>query len=240
MGSQARPAPTVDKHAHLHECTRSTTAFTYCKVTTRRRNRLRHQRHLCRGQLGSSSSRTPAKSCSTRPVSRAIRRVTKPSLRRPSRWVARAEQQCLRHLGQPDCGLLRRHARFAHSEQQRHQYLLSNNHVLARSDQAPRVKPSCSPALLTTTARPTGKPAQHHTSRHVTAFFLEVGHHQRRRCHCGRQLGSRQQERQHSRTRTLQANGTLAAAPPGTSSTAGKGEAAALNMTVPRAAGLRG
>jgi hypothetical protein len=31
---------------------------------------------------------------------------------------------------------------------------------------------------------------------------------------------------------TLQANGTLAAAPPGTSSTAGKGEAAALNMTV--------
>ena len=113
------------------------------------------------------------------------------------------------------------------------QYVLSNNHVLARSDQSLAGEAIIQPALIdngctpygvgpgtTPVATLTGYPALSSSSTNVDAAIARVSSGTVDARGNILELGSRQPD------------GTLAAAPPGTSSTSGKGLAASLGMTV--------
>ena len=114
------------------------------------------------------------------------------------------------------------------------QYLLSNNHVLARSDQAgigdAIVQPgliddNCTPygqagAALTPVATLTGWLPLKSAATNADAAIAQVNSGAVNTSGSILELGA------------LQANGTLAAAPPGVSSTGGKGQSGSLNMTV--------
>ncbi len=113
------------------------------------------------------------------------------------------------------------------------QYLLSNNHVLARSDHATVGDAIVQPGLIDNNCTPNGEgggtqPVASLTgwlplnskSTNADAAIAEVGSHTVDPSGSVQELGARQ------------ADGTLAAAPLGTSSTDGKGETATLAMRV--------
>jgi hypothetical protein len=114
-----------------------------------------------------------------------------------------------------------------------HQYLLSNNHVLARSDQAAVGDAIVQPGLIdnncvpygdgpgtTPVATLTGWLALSSSATNADAAIAQVASGAVDPAGGILELGSRQ------------ADGTLGAAPPGVSSSGGKGETAALGMTV--------
>jgi hypothetical protein len=113
------------------------------------------------------------------------------------------------------------------------QYLLSNNHVLARSDQAAAGEAIIQPGLIDDNCAPyndggtetpvgvlTGFLPLKSASTNADAAIAQVNSGAVSTSGSILELGARQ------------ANGTLAAAPLGVSSTDGKGEATAINMTV--------
>jgi len=112
------------------------------------------------------------------------------------------------------------------------QYLLSNNHVLARSDQASIGENIVQPGLIDDNCAPYGEGGTESlvgtltgfvplkSSNNVDAAIAQVNSGAVNSNGSILELGARQ------------ANGTLAAAPPGISSTGGKGEAGTLNMAV--------
>ena len=113
------------------------------------------------------------------------------------------------------------------------QYLLSNNHVLARSDHASVGDAIVQPGLIDNNCTPSGEgpgttPVATLTSwlplsssqTNADAAIAQVASHAVDPSGSILELGVRQPE------------GTLAAAPPGVSSTGGKGEAASLRLTV--------
>ncbi len=113
-------------------------------------------------------------------------------------------------------------------------FLLSNNHVLARSDQAGFGELIVQPGMIEDSCTPYGQPGAAISPVGALSGFVPIKSSQTNvdaaiaQVNTGSvsaggsilELGSRQ------------ANGKLAAAPPGVSSTGGKGESAALNMTV--------
>jgi len=114
-----------------------------------------------------------------------------------------------------------------------HQYLLSNNHVLARSDQASVGDTIVQPGLIDNNCTPygdgpgttpvaslTGWLALSSSSTNADAAIALVNSNTVNSAGNILELGTRQSD------------GTLAAAPPGISSTGGKGEAASLSLTV--------
>jgi hypothetical protein len=113
------------------------------------------------------------------------------------------------------------------------QYLLSNNHVLARSDQAVAGEAIVQPGLIDDNCTPyndggtetpvgvlTGFLSLKSSSTNADAAIALVNSGAVSTSGSILELGTRQ------------SNGTLAAAPPGISSTGGKGEAPAINMAV--------
>ena len=114
------------------------------------------------------------------------------------------------------------------------QYLLSNDHVLARSDQASvgdtivqpgLIDDNCTPygqlgAAISPVGTLTGWLSLKSSATNADAAIAAVDAGAVSTTGSILELGA------------LQANGTLAAAPPGTSSTGGKGEAGSLNMSV--------
>jgi hypothetical protein len=112
-------------------------------------------------------------------------------------------------------------------------YLLSNNHVLARSDHAGVGDPIIQPGLIDNNCRPgqegsgpapvatlSGWPALKSASTNVDAAIAQVASDAVDQSGNILEMGVRQ------------IDGTLAAAPPGISSTSGRGEAAALQLKV--------
>ncbi len=113
------------------------------------------------------------------------------------------------------------------------QYLLSNNHVLARSDQAKAGEEIIQPGLIDNNCSPYGNGGTEipvgtltawapidSSATDVDAAIAQVESGAVNPSGAILELGARQ------------SNGALAAAPPGVSSTGGKGETASLNMTV--------
>jgi hypothetical protein len=113
------------------------------------------------------------------------------------------------------------------------QYLLSNNHVLARSDHAGVGDAIVQPGLIDNNCTPNGDGAGtlpvgaltgwlplDSRQTNADAAIAEVGSHTVDSTGSILELGARQ------------ADGTLAAAPPGVSSTSGKGETAGLQLRV--------
>jgi hypothetical protein len=114
-----------------------------------------------------------------------------------------------------------------------HQYLLSNNHVLARSDQASVGDTIIQPGLIDNNCTPygdgpgttpvgslTGWLALSSSATNADAAIAQVATSAVDPTGSILELGARQSD------------GTLGAAPPGVSSTSGKGESAALGLTV--------
>jgi hypothetical protein len=114
------------------------------------------------------------------------------------------------------------------------QYILSCNHVLARSDQASVGETIVQPGLIDDNCTPSGQPgaattpvgaltswlALSSSTTNVDAAIAQVNSGTVNATGAIEELG------------LPQANGTLAAAPPGVSTTAGKGESGAINLTV--------
>lgn len=121
------------------------------------------------------------------------------------------------------------------------QYILSNNHVLARSDQAKVGETIVQPALIDDNCSPfgitgatisavgtlSGFLSLKSSTTNVDAAIAEVNSGAVNTSGAILELGALQ-------------NGTLAAAPPGISSTGGRGEPAALNMVVAKSARTTG
>lgn len=113
------------------------------------------------------------------------------------------------------------------------QFLLSNNHVLARSDQASVGDSIVQPGLIDNNCTPNGEgagtlpvgsltawPPLSSSQTNVDAALAEVASHSVDPLGNIQELGARQSD------------GSLAAAPPGISSTNGKGESASLQLRV--------
>jgi hypothetical protein len=113
------------------------------------------------------------------------------------------------------------------------QYLLSCNHVLARSDQAGKGEMIVQPGLIDNNCTPYGEGSGttpvgvltaslplNSTSTNVDAAIAQVDSGAVNTSGDIQELG------------TLQGNGTLAAAPPGITSTSGKGESGSINLVV--------
>jgi hypothetical protein len=113
------------------------------------------------------------------------------------------------------------------------QYLLSNNHVLARSDHAGLGDVIVQPGLIDNNCTPSGDGAGTVPVASLTAW-LPLKSSQTNADAAIAQVASRTVDATGSilELGTRQADGTLAAAPPGVSSTGGKGEAAGLQMKV--------
>jgi hypothetical protein len=114
-----------------------------------------------------------------------------------------------------------------------HQYLLSNNHILARSDQASVGDAIIQPGLIDNNCTPNGEGAGtslvgsltgwlplSSSTTNADAAIAQVNSHAVSATGSILELGTRQPD------------GTLSAAPPGISSTGGKGESATLSLTV--------
>jgi len=114
-----------------------------------------------------------------------------------------------------------------------HQYLLSNNHILARSDQASVGDAIIQPGLIDNNCTPNGEGAGtllvgsltgwlplSSSTTNADAAIAQVNSGAVSNAGNILELGMRQPD------------GALAAAPPGVSSTGGKGESATLNLTV--------
>ena len=113
------------------------------------------------------------------------------------------------------------------------QYLLSNNHVLARSDHATVGDAIVQPGLIDNNCTPSGDGPGTVPVAALTAW-LPLRSNATNADAAIAQVGSRTLDANGSILELggRQADGTLAAAPPGVSSTGGRGEAPALEMTV--------
>ena len=113
------------------------------------------------------------------------------------------------------------------------QYLLSNNHVLARSDQASVGDAIVQPGLIDNNCTPSGDGAGTVPVGSLTGW-LALSSRQTNADAAIAQVDSRTVDPGGSilELGARQADGTLAAAPPGVSSTHGKGEAATLDLRV--------
>ena len=113
------------------------------------------------------------------------------------------------------------------------QYLLSNNHVLARSDQATVGEPIIQPGLIDDNCAPYNDGGTETPVGVLTAFLpLKLASTNADAAIAQVNSGAVNSNGGILELGARQANGTLAAAPPGVSSTGGKGETAALNMSV--------
>jgi hypothetical protein len=114
-----------------------------------------------------------------------------------------------------------------------HQFLLSNNHVLARSDQATVGDAIIQPGLIDNNCTPNGEGAGTSLVGSLTGW-LPLSSSTTNADAAIAQVNSAAVSTAGNilELGTRQADGTLAAAPPGISSTGGKGEAATLNLTV--------
>jgi hypothetical protein len=114
-----------------------------------------------------------------------------------------------------------------------HQYLLSNNHVLARSDQASVGDAIVQPGLIDNNCTPNGDGAGTVPVAVLTGW-LPLSSRATNADAAIAQVGSGSVSASGSILEfgAKQADGTLAAAAPGISSTGGKGEAASLNLSV--------
>ena len=113
------------------------------------------------------------------------------------------------------------------------QYLLSNNHILARSDHASVGDMIVQPGLIDNSCTPNGEGAGT-TPVGVLTTWLPFSSSATNADVAIAQVNSGAVNTSGSilELGALNGDGTLAAAPPGTSSTGGKGEAASLNLTV--------
>jgi len=114
-----------------------------------------------------------------------------------------------------------------------HQYLLSNNHVLARSDQASVGDAIVQPGLIDNNCTPNGNGAGTVPVASLTGW-LSLSSRATNADAAIAQVGSGAVSASGSILEfgARQADGTLASAPPGVSSTGGKGEAGSLNLSV--------
>jgi len=115
----------------------------------------------------------------------------------------------------------------------RRQYILSNNHVLARSDHASLGDPIVQPGLIDNNCSPLGDSAGVTPVASLTGW-LRLGSRQTNADAAIAQVASRAVDSNGSILELggRQADGTLAAAPPGIFSTGGKGESAWLDQRV--------
>ena len=113
------------------------------------------------------------------------------------------------------------------------QYLLSNNHVLARSDQASVGDAIVQPGLIDNNCSPLGDSASIQPVASLTGW-LPLASRSTNADAAIAQLTSRAVDPSGKilELGTKQADGTLAAAPPGISSTGGRGEAGTLDLKV--------
>ncbi|HLY04673.1 MAG TPA: hypothetical protein VKR31_02895 [Rhizomicrobium sp.] len=113
------------------------------------------------------------------------------------------------------------------------QYLLSNNHVLARSDQAGVGDAIVQPGLIDNNCTPSGDGAGTVPVGALTGW-LSLGSGQTNADAAIAQVDSHAVDPSGSilELGTRQADGTLSAAPPGISSTGGKGETASLDLRI--------
>jgi hypothetical protein len=113
------------------------------------------------------------------------------------------------------------------------QYLLSNNHVLARSDQASVGDTIVAPGLIDNNCTPWGEGPRALPVATLTGW-LALSSHQTNADAAIAQVASGAVDPSGNilELGARQADGTLTAAPPGISSTGGKGEAARLELTV--------
>lgn len=114
------------------------------------------------------------------------------------------------------------------------QFLLSNNHVLARSDQASVGETIVQPGLIDDNCTPYGQPGAVISPVGVLTAFVPLKLSQTNvdAAIASVNAGAVNAAGNILELGALQPNGVLAAAPPGISSTGGKGEAATLNMSV--------
>ena len=114
------------------------------------------------------------------------------------------------------------------------QYLLSNNHVLARSDQASVGESIVQPGLIDDNCTPYGQPGAAITPVGTLTDWLSLKSSATNAdaAIAAVNSGAVSTAGNILELGSLQTNGTLTAAPPGISSTGGKGESAALNMSV--------
>jgi len=114
------------------------------------------------------------------------------------------------------------------------QFLLSNNHVLARSDQASVGETIVQPGLIDDNCTPFGQAGAVITPVGALTGFLSLKSASTNAdaAIAAVNAGAVNTSGNILELGALQPNGTLAAAPPGTSSTGGKGESATLNMSV--------
>ncbi len=113
------------------------------------------------------------------------------------------------------------------------QYLLSNNHVLARSDQASVGETIVQPGLIDDNCTPFGQTGAAITAVGTLTGFLSL---KSSSTNADAAIAAVNSGAVNTAGNILELgvplNGTLSAAPPGISSTAGKGEPASLNMSV--------
>lgn len=114
------------------------------------------------------------------------------------------------------------------------QYLLSNNHVLARSDQADRLEAIVQPGLIDDNCTPYGQGGAAVTPVGVLTGYVPIKSSSTNvdAAIAAVNAGAVDPSGGILELGTRQPDGTLAAAPPGISSSGGKGESAALNMVV--------
>jgi hypothetical protein len=114
------------------------------------------------------------------------------------------------------------------------QFLLSNNHVLARSDQASVGETIVQPGLIDDNCTPFGQAGAANTAVGALTGFLSLKSASTNAdaAIAAVNAGAVNTGGSILELGALQPNGTLAAAPPGTSSSGGKGESATLNMSV--------
>jgi len=114
------------------------------------------------------------------------------------------------------------------------QYLLSNNHVLARSDQASVGETIVQPGLIDDNCTPFGQTGAAVSAVGTLTGFLSLKSNSTNAdaAIAAVNAGAVSTAGNILELGALQANGTLAAAPPGISSTGGKGESPSLNMSV--------
>ncbi len=114
-----------------------------------------------------------------------------------------------------------------------HQYLLSNNHVLARSDHASVGDAIIQPGLIDNNCSPNGDGAGTTPVASLAGWLaLSSGATNADAAIAQIDSGAVNPTGSILELGAKQADGSLAAAPPGVSSTGGKGEAAGLNLTV--------
>ncbi len=114
-----------------------------------------------------------------------------------------------------------------------HQFLLSNNHVLARSDHASVGDAIIQPGLIDNNCTPMGQGSGTTPVGLLTGWLpLSAAGTNADAAIAQVEAGAVSTSGNILEFGTRQGDGTLSAAPPGTSSTGGKGEAASLNLTV--------